>query len=94
MELFNRILKLRPKVKPSEFRLQDDGKGAYISKWTSSETKPTDAEIASVDDSKPTWIVAEEEIQRLEVKLPIGPFSGGRICEVDGKRKIVGPAGA
>ena len=64
--MYNKILKLRKNINPSEFELQDDGSGAYISKWTSSEIKPTDAEIASVDDSKPTWIAAQEEIQRLE----------------------------
>ena len=68
MQLYNRILKLVPKVNPSDFQLQDnsDGNGPFISSWTSAEVQPTDAEIASVDDSKPTWIVAEEEIKRLE----------------------------
>ena len=64
--MYNKILKLRKNIDPSEFELQDDGSGVYIRKWTSSETKPTDAEIASVDDSQPIWIAAQEEIQRLE----------------------------
>jgi len=67
--MYNKILKLRKNIDPSEFELQDDGSGVYISKWTSSEIKPTDAEIASVDDSKPTWIAAQEEIHRLEASI-------------------------
>ena len=48
MDLFNRILKLRRNVNPSEFSLQDDGNGPFISRWDSSESKPTDAEIANL----------------------------------------------
>ena len=68
MNLYNRITKLRPNANPTDFDLQDnsDGNGPFISRWDSSETKPTDAEIASVDDSQPIWIAAQEEIQRLE----------------------------
>jgi hypothetical protein len=68
MQLFNRILKIRPNVNSDDFELQDnsDGKGPYISRWDSDLTQPTKEEISSVDDSKPTWIAAQEEIARLE----------------------------
>jgi hypothetical protein len=64
--MYYKILQLRKNIDPTDFQLQDDGNGPYISKWTSSEPKPTDEELASVDDAKPSWIVAQEEIQRLE----------------------------
>jgi len=66
--MYNKILKLRPSIDVESFELQDnsDGKGPFIASWTSSETQPTDAEIASVDDSKATWIQAQEELLRLE----------------------------
>ena len=55
MELYNRILKLTPNISPEDFDLQDnsDGNGPFISAWRSTELQPTDAEIASVDDSVP-----------------------------------------
>ena len=71
MDLFNRVSKIRPKVNASEFELRDEGKGPYISRWDSSEAKPTDAEIASADDSKPTWVVAQDEIEKLESEITI-----------------------
>ena len=66
--MYNKILKLRKNINPSEFDLQDnsDGNGPFISRWDSSETKPTDAEIAGVDDSQPIWIIVQLEIHRLE----------------------------
>jgi len=68
VNLTNKINKLRPKVSLREFTLVDDsdGKGPYISRWESSETKPTQAELDSVDDSPAIWIAAQNEIERLE----------------------------
>ena len=59
MELYNRIMKLRPEVDPNDFRLRDnsDGNGPFIEEWLSSETQPDDNEIASVDDSLPTAVL-------------------------------------
>ena len=62
MILFNRVMKLRPSVNPDDFLLRDlsDGNGPFIAEWRSSETEPTQEEIASVDDSKPTAVLWEE----------------------------------
>ena len=66
--MYWRIKKLRPKVSDADFSLDDDGTGSgpVISRWESSETQPTDEEIASVDDSKPTWFIAKKAIKKLE----------------------------
>ena len=32
-------------------------------------TQPTDAEIASVDDSLPTWVEAQNKIEKLESQI-------------------------
>jgi len=64
MQLYNRILKLVPSVDSKDFTLQDnsDGKGPFIAKWTSTEQQPTEADIASVDDS-PSLAISAEEVQ-------------------------------
>ena len=53
MELYNRILKLRPNANPADFDLQDnsDGQGPFIAAWRSGESQPTVSEINSVDDT-------------------------------------------
>lgn len=59
MELYNRVLKLRPDVNPDDFDLQDnvtDGQGPFISAWRSDQSKPTLSEINSVDDTPPSVI--------------------------------------
>ena len=55
MDLYNRVLKLCPSIKIEDFDLQDntDGNGPFIAAWRSDLTQPTDAEIASVDDTAP-----------------------------------------
>ena len=62
MNLYNRILKLTPDVDPKDFQLQDnsDGNGPFVASWTSSKKQPTADEIASVDDTPPTFIVMAE----------------------------------
>tara|TARA_R110000803_G_scaffold438_1_gene1465 strand:+ start:349 stop:651 length:303 start_codon:yes stop_codon:yes gene_type:complete len=69
--MYYRILKLRPTLTGSEFLIADnsDGNGPFIAAWTSSESQPTDAEIASVDDSPPVAIAAQLEIERLEAEV-------------------------
>jgi hypothetical protein len=72
MELFNRIIKLRPKVKQADFDLQDnsDGNGPFISRWDSPETKPTDAEIDSIDDSRPAIDTLKLSMQETDNGIP------------------------
>jgi len=71
MELYNRILKLRPNVDPSDFDLQDnsDGNGPFISRWDSVETQPSEADIANEDDTAPVSVTARIEIARLEAEI-------------------------
>ena len=58
MDLYNRVLKLCPSIKIEDFDLQDntDGNGTFIAAWRSDLTQPTDAEIASVDDTAPLFL--------------------------------------
>ncbi len=53
MDLFRRIMKLRPDATVDDFVLVDNGSGPFVEQWLSTKiTQPTDAEIASVDDSE------------------------------------------
>ncbi len=71
MNLYNRICKLKRNVPKDQYELMDlsDGNGPFISRWDSSETKPTDEEIRSVDDTLPTWIEAQNKIEKLESQI-------------------------
>ena len=71
MNLYNRIMKLRPSVSDQDFRLQDnsDGNGPFISKWESGEAQPTEAEIASVDDTAPLSVTMSNLRQKRDALL-------------------------
>ena len=66
MELYNRILKLRPKVSKADFEIRDEstGDGPYISSWDSVETQPTQAEIDSVDHTAPLSVTLSKLRQK------------------------------
>ena len=55
IDLRNKVSKLRPNVKFEDYTVQDDsdGKGPFISSWSSNEAQPTITELDSVDDSPP-----------------------------------------
>ena len=69
MHLFNRVRKLRPDVSVEDFVIQDDGAGPYIAVWKSSESKPSDDEIAGQNDTPST---ADYSHNRLVSHLKIG----------------------
>ena len=71
MELYNRILKLRPNVSKADFEIRDEstGDGPYISSWDSVETHPTQAEIASVDDTAPLSVTMSNLRQKRDALL-------------------------
>ena len=60
MDLYTRIMKLRPDATVDDFVLVDNGSGPFIEQWLSTKiTQPTDAEIAAVDDSKSPAMLAD-----------------------------------
>ena len=66
MSLYYQIKELYPGILDSEFMLQDDsnGKGVYIKEWKSAHSKPTQAELDSVQDIA----IQKVELARIRAK--------------------------
>ena len=71
MNLFNRLNNLLPALNFEDIVLQDnsDGNGAFIAEWNSELTQPTEAEIASVDDTAPLSVTMSNLRQKRDALL-------------------------
>ena len=77
----------------SEVQLQDDGAGAYISKWSCAEAEPTDPELLAQQSAVDSYLAGEplRETQRLRSfeYLPMSEYMDAKAKQTSSDPVIV-----
>lgn len=83
ISIYDKLIYLYPDAQEDDWKLQDDGQGAYIKEWNRQEMQPTQQELNNVIDEE------AQQVKDARKELQINNKIKAKLQAMDGIDKLI-----